>query len=220
MRAGPLILLLLFSALALAQAGTSTLRTGDLARSLSAAEIANIQEVVGSKPWLIDGRHQSDSRSQTITAYFAPTTETPTFRRGGYMTFSREMNPVPGPWKGVGSARPYVQVGVPGRPLEEIRNDQDLNRPFTVTGSFEIDQLVELLAFIRSNPAVIPDQLAQNRGWTGSVGTYPITSLEFRRDGSVIAGWFFEDNYGQTAILEKRDKTWVVTSLRRFRRFV
>ena len=149
--------------------------------------------------------------SQTITAYFVPTTATLMLRRGGYLTFSREMSPVAGPWQGVGSARPYVQVAVPGRPFEEILDDDDLNRPFIVIGNIDKEELVEVVTFIRSNPQAQKGELKY-----GNIGTLPITSLERRPDGSVSVRWVFDRNQGQTAILERQGTNWAAVSLSRW----
>jgi hypothetical protein len=205
-------ILLQVMVLTLAQAGASTIRTGDVARSVTAEDIASIETMVGAKPWLVDGSRPlgPPAASQTIRAYFAPTTATSTLRRGAYMTFSRDLNPGPGPWRGMGSAQPYVQVAIPGRPFDQIENDDDLNRPFTVSGSFQNEELVELVSFVRSNPGVVTGGRGQ-----GSVGTRPITTVQRELDGSVSVGWRFDLNQGQTAILEKRGANWVVTSLRR-----
>ena len=141
--------------LALMQTSAPTMRTGDVARSLTAEDIATIEAMAGEKPWLVDGRPSlgPPAKSQTIQVYFTATTVTPGLRRGAYMTFTRELNP-PSPWQGVGSARPYFQVAVPGRAYEQIENDNDLNRPFIVKGNFQNDELVELVTFIRSSPEV------------------------------------------------------------------
>jgi hypothetical protein len=205
-------ILLQLVALALAQASATTARTGDIARSLTAEDIATVERMVGTKPWLVEGRRPagSPSKSQTIQAYFAPTTVTPNLRRGAYLTFTRELNPGPGPWEGVGSARPYFQVAVPGRPYEQIENDNDLNRPFTVKGNFQNDELIELVTFIRSNPEV-----PEGRG-RGKVGTSPISFIERLPDGSARVEWQFEPNQGQRAILEKRGANWALISVNRF----
>ena len=210
-------LLIQLAVLTLAQTGTSTLRTGEIAKSLTAEDIATIGEMVGEKPWLVDGPRPlgPPSTSQTITAFFAPTMATPTLRRGGYMIFSRDLNS--GPWKGNGSAKPYIQVAIPGRPFEEILNDQDLNRPFRVIGAFQNEELVELVTFIRSNPAAPEGQM----GAGVKVGKLPITSIERRPDGSVNVEWRFDPpNQGEAAVIEDRGVGWVLVSLRRFRIFV
>jgi len=108
-------------------------------------------------------------------------------------------------------------VAIPGRPFEEILNDQDLNRPFRVTGAFQNEELVELVTFIRSNPAVPEGQM-----WAGvKVGKLPITSIERRPDGSVNVEWRFDPpNQGEAAVIEDRGVGWVLVSLRRFRIFV
>lgn len=198
--------------LTLAQAGTSTLRTGEIAKSLTAEDIAMIGEMVGERPWLVDGPRPlgPPSTSQTITAFFAPTMVTPTLRRGAFMIFSRDVNS--GPWKGNGSARPYVQVAIPGRPFEEVLNDQDLNRPFRVIGAFPDEEVTELVTFIRSNPVVPAEQAPAGT----KIGTLPITSIERRPDGSVNVSWMFApSNHRQTAVLEKRGVDWVLLSVRR-----
>jgi hypothetical protein len=110
----------------------------------------------------------------------------------------------------VGSARPYFQVAVPGRPYEQIENDNDLNRPFTVKGNFQNDELIELVTFIRSNPEV-----PEGRG-RGKVGTSPISFIERLPDGSARVEWHFEPNQGQRAILEKRGANWALISVNRF----
>jgi hypothetical protein len=102
-----------------AQAGTTLPpRTGYVARSLTDADIAAIEASVGANPWLVDGISFADrmpDQSQTITVYFAPTTATPTLRRGGYLRFSRQLTPNVEPWTGVGSAKPYARVAISGR---------------------------------------------------------------------------------------------------------
>jgi hypothetical protein len=203
--------------LAFAQLAPSTSRTGDLARSLTEEDIATFEQMVGARPWLVDGVFLGpESKSQSITAYFEPTTVTPMVRRGAYLKFTRDLNSSPGPWSGVGSAQPYFQVAVPGRPFQQIENDEDLNRPFTVKGSFQNEELVELVTFLRSNPGVIP-----SRG-QGTVGKLPIASLERLKDGSVRAEWNYDLRLhtGQTAVVEKRGSNWAVVSLSRYQIYV
>jgi hypothetical protein len=182
---------------------------------MTVEEIASIEAMAGEKPWLVDGRQQlgPPGKSETIQVYFPATTVAPNLRRGAYMTFTRNLDPL-GPWQGVGSARPYYQIPIPGRPYEQIVNDNDLNLPFTVKGDFQNEDLVEVVAFIRSNPG-----LPQNSG-PGNVGTSPISFIERQTDGSVRVEWRFEPlrgtGQGQRAILEKRGTSWALISVNRF----
>ena len=195
--------------LTLAQNIASTALTGDVARSLTAEDVAAIEMMVGERPWLIDGwRPLGPATLQTVSAYFSPTMTTSTLRRGAYLRFSRDVSPVPGPWSGMGSALPYVQVAIPGRPFGQIESDADQNLPFTVSGTFQDEELVRLVTYIRSNPSVVPG----GRG-SGNVGTRPISSIRRQSDGTVLVDWRISTNQTLRATLERRGARWVVTQL-------
>jgi hypothetical protein len=146
------------------QAATFTpLRLGDLARALSEQDLANIERALpaGDKPWLLIGdRGQGGSKIQFIEAYMPPETTSPEMRRGRMIRLIRRVSdsPTPESWtinnnfqQGQGMSGTYAQVVVAGRGFEQIQSDQDINRPFFVTGRFDDAELFSLVTFLRPN---------------------------------------------------------------------
>jgi len=135
----------------LAQAAASLpLRMGDFARTLSEKDIADIEAMVpanGGKPWLLEGPVGQIGFS--ITAYLPADSETRELRRGTSITLLKR--PGESSWS---VRRPglYAQVALAGRDFNSITGDDDLNRPFSVSGEFESADLISLVTFIRSKP--------------------------------------------------------------------
>src|SRR5262245_31051250 len=80
------------------QAATMPLRLGDLARSLSAQDIASMESALptGGKPWLIVGDYGQNRLGQAIESYLPPDSANAQLRRGSMI---RLVRPNSGPWK-------------------------------------------------------------------------------------------------------------------------
>jgi len=131
---------------------TVPLRMGDFARSLSEKDIADIDAIAqasGGKPWLLEGPVGQIGFS--IRVYLPPETQTRELRRGPTITLLKR--PGDATWTRSGNQSiTYAQVAQAGRDFNTITGDDDLNRPFAVSGMFDNADLVSLVAFIRSKP--------------------------------------------------------------------
>ena len=170
------------------------LRLGDLARALSAQDIASLELDLpaGGKPWLLVGDFAQARTFQSIEAYMPPDSATPQFRRGTTIRLSRRVtDPAnPGPWSIDNSVqqggiqtqqgfvgRPpnhgsYVQVAIEGRTFEAFVDDQDHNRPFIVEGNLSDAELISIVDYVRPKPPLLstgPIQAVVSTGSNGSV---------------------------------------------------
>jgi hypothetical protein len=99
----------------------------------------------------------------------------------------------------------YVHDGAPG----QLSGDLDPTWPFLVSGDFDDDTLLSLVAFIRTSPplpGVREDEAPRN-----VAGDKPLSSVA-RKDNSVIVSIKIQELQGQTVTLERRDTQWVITS--------
>jgi len=149
------------------------LRIGVVARQLSAQDLVEVERVAttaGGKPWLLVGREPCCPRRatavQAIEAYLPAEKATIEFRRGSIVRVFRQSNQqpwavtVPAPDRG----GLYAQVAAPGRPLDSIIDDRDINQPFVIVGTFQDAELISIVSSIRSG----------NRGLQA---TWPIISV-------------------------------------------
>jgi hypothetical protein len=177
---------LLFIGSMFAQAPSTTLRLGDIARQLSEQDVTDLERTLptGEKPWLLIGE-PGRARDLNVAAFLQPRTTTSELRRGRAIMMRREPNT--STWRAldrmeydeqIGHSDSYAQVVLPDRSLDQMQGDQDLNRPFFVTGEFKDSELISLAKFIRSRP-VKPN----SRGVPISVG--PIVSAVRQQDNSV-----------------------------------
>jgi hypothetical protein len=105
-------------------------------------------------------------------------------RRGSFVFVSRG--------KLVGwQARPtqtYAQVALPGRNFEDVKSADDVNRPFTLRGNFTDDDLINIVAFVRSSfDSTRPLSMIEGAGGYGKVTVRASNSsgrwIELERDG-------------------------------------
>src|SRR5258706_187694 len=91
-------LFLLFASLV--QSPLTPVRTGDVARQLSQADIAVIERTLpaDAKPWLLNGERGQTVRSEYIEAYLSTTATPPALRRGTVITVMRRTGPPVGEW--------------------------------------------------------------------------------------------------------------------------
>ena len=189
-----------FNASPLVQA--APLRIGDGARRLTDGEIADIVQAAGGKPWLLEGPVGQIGGS--IVAYIPPETETEDLRRGTTITMVRREGESRWIASSLRIARPglYAQVKLPGRDFNTITGDDDLNRPFSLSGTFDATELVSLVGFIRTSPSDIQ-------------GGWPIEGI-FRRDnGAVDVRLNHVKSSARMAVrLRQRESAWIIESAR------
>ena len=138
------------------------IRIGDVARHLSDSDVADLDRALpagSKKPWLLVGVPGQYRTIQIIEAYMPPDSASRELRRGSVLRFGRRVvdRAKPEAWALVpgvpqtASSRSYAQVTVAGRNFEQIKGEQDPNRPFLIEGSFDDAELISLIAFIRSS---------------------------------------------------------------------
>lgn len=136
-------------------AATLPLRLGDFARTLSEKDVADIEAIAqssGGKPWLLEGPVGQTGFS--IRVYLPAETQTRELRRGPAITLVKRPGESAWTKRGTAPTEFYAQVALAGRDFNAISGgDDDLNRPFTVSGTFDDADLISLVAFIRSKPA-------------------------------------------------------------------
>jgi hypothetical protein len=146
---------------------TTSIRLGELGRQLSAQDVADLESVIpgGRKPWLLNAeRGQAVLVVQSVQVYLPPDTATATVRRGSMMSLMRRtgeqwtVSPNGGQIGLRGAARQgvapsptgtWVQVAIAGRSFDDIKDDDDRNRPFLVHGRFDDATITSIAAFLR-----------------------------------------------------------------------
>ena len=207
------------------QAGAALPRLGSVGQRLTDAQVAELEQIAataGSKPWLLvgDEAFTPPPTSWFVDIYLAPEVATDQLRRGRIQTAISEGNPSGAdrkPWRLYGSAS-WAQVAVRGRAFEEIAGDQDINRAFRVSGSFADDEIVSLIAFIRTSPksssppsASGPTAIA--RIFTDVEGSWPVGRIRRTSNVTVEVLLLKSQHDGQTVSVSRVDGSWVVTHL-------
>jgi hypothetical protein len=185
------------------------LRLGEIGEQLSSDDIAAIERIsqkIGGKPWLLIGQREQVGQSWNVRVYLPPEKSNNLLRRGPMCTVwtgPADLLPAKRTWafRYKDDASEYAQVAIDGRRFDEIRNYQDTNVPFAVTGEISDDELVRLVKFIRSGaPKPVQSQL-------------PILSISRYPDRSLVI-YLFEDHWhGQVLTLAPKDGGWVVTHI-------
>ena len=166
-------------------------RLGEIASRLSADDLAQLERLAGERPWLLIGHPAQVGNNWSVEVYGRPRTVDRTLRRGTMvwawtvpspvLATARAPEPaVPRQWTtGPADGDSWAQVALPGRALDDLRSEQDVNRPFRVAGVFRDAELVSLVEFIRSGPELPgAERRAVNR-------TLPIDLVARREDGLV-----------------------------------
>ena len=104
------------------------------------AEISKLAAAVGKPVWLLEGSvSRTPPQTWFVNAYLEPDSNAGAVQRGRVLQVqSEDVNAKPVKWRQV-STRPYARVGS--------------ERPFILDGSFSDDELIGLLAYIRTSPA-------------------------------------------------------------------
>lgn len=175
---------------------------------LSERDIAAITLALppGSEPWLLIGSRTLTSEER-IEIYISPDPPAGDVRRGSMILLNR--NPSDSGWTivdataaypfpGIGhrTAPPartaiYAQVAVAGRDPNDVKEEQDDNRPFVVSGPFDDAALNSLAAFVRG------------RG-------QPIVSVVFMPDASARVLLRREAMSFKWLTLQRQGPTWTI----------
>jgi hypothetical protein len=199
---------------------------GDVARDLSADDLTEIRRVLGpegSGVWLLIGPRGQVSSVRGIRAHLTPDSATTRLRRGSVVDILHDtagviarpgvppekLQSVPPAWFAARRAR-YAQVAVEGRRFDELHGDGDVNRPFEIVGSFDDDELIRLVRFIRTSPA--------NMGTGRSAripavrGDWPIVRVK-REDDRILVRLRRDDHAWHEVTVEPDGSTWSVRSI-------
>jgi hypothetical protein len=199
-------------------------RIGSLIQRLSDQEIADVMRIAttnGGTPWLLNATPSQLGIFQSVEAYCIPATTNQELRRGSLVSAWRRQAPEAAAswqpwtlqWRGE-----YAQVSIPGRDFDRVGGEQDVNRPFGVSGKFSDEELVGVVRFIRSKPVFERDgeRTAIESGWAIlSVSRMEPESLRLRRivtptDDCVAVKLRKDDWSGQVIILGKQGAGWII----------
>ena len=200
----------------LTQSPTTPGCIGDVARELSEEDVAAVQRTLpaDAKPWLLNGERGQVPVNEIIEAYLSTTDTTPALRRGTVITVRRRTQPSVGEWN-VSATESYGQVAIPGRSLDDIQGDQDMNRPFRVIGRFSDDELVRLVQFVRSDPPVRGGAHLQPWpiGGNDHIQPWPILFVQRKDDDSVDVTLRGGHLRGQQVMLRQVGQDWTIVSV-------
>lgn len=193
------------------QVGTEPLRIGELAQGLNPQQIESISQVSGSRPWLLIGFRPPEGLP-TVEAYLPPTITTSALRRGTVSEFSQlrtGLQPTP---EESGIRQSYAQVAIDSRDFNVVQNLNDWNRPFQVyvnsvnAGNIEDADLVSLVNFMRSNPAM-PDGKSLRPDWP-IIRIYKNSAVHFE----VFLG--LDHGTNERVTLRRQGGQWQIESFR------
>ena len=103
---------------------------------------------------------------------------------------------------------PYAYV--PDRAPGQLSGDLNPTWPFLISGDFDDETLVVLVAFIRASPRI--PGVREDQGPRNVAGDKPLSSV-VRKGNSVIVNIKIQELQGQTVTLERRDTNWVIRSV-------
>ena len=195
-------------ATAVSQLRARPILIGDVAKQLSERDIAAIALGLpaGSKPWLLIGSRAVTTEEQ-IEAYTSPNAPLNNVRQGSMILLRR--SPPDTVWTLADASTAYsfpganrttlppsqtasyAQVAVTGRDFDDVTGEQDDNRPFVVSGSFDNTVLSSLATFVRG---------------TGQ----PIVLVAFMPDDSVRVLLRRQAMSYNWLTLRRQEQTWIV----------
>ena len=188
-----------------------TIGEPDVVARLNDTDIAVIKERAReSCPtlWLVQAFRSQLADSQYVEAYCAaaPSLHCDVYlRRGSYVSVT--IRPA-SPWAVSGTGQ-YAQVTDTATP-DRVPGVRDIRRPFRVSGSFTDDELVSLVAYIRSSPQ--GPQLIGRRDERVE-GGWPLSGVWKRDNGTVDVALDRGDMASQTVKLQRVNQRWVIVSI-------
>ena len=201
---------------------TGTIVFGRQAGWLRPADVDAIGRAVasdGGPPWLVTDvrRSPADRNGEfqwSALAYVAPTSATAELRRGALVrvraALTKEELADASTWKADRSTvLQWAQVALPGRPFNDVKNEQDENLPLTISGDITDADLLSAVRFLRSGPAItVPPGLNLGqvpgpvRGIRGPAIRHPLLP-----GVRVVIGRSPGCSYD--IVLERRGETWI-----------
>lgn len=173
----------------------------------------------GGAPWLITEVRRSPPRRTgefqwSAMAYLAPTIATSEFRRGRLVHVSTgltaEQLADPSTWTAdPTTVREWAQVAIPDRAFEDVKNEQDENLPLWISGDLTDADLVSIVVFLRSRPAITVRpglNLGQVPGPVRGIRA-PAIRHPFLPAARVSLG--LTGGCGYEVVLERRDSDWI-----------
>jgi len=188
----------------------------DVARQLTADDLGQIEALSKGlgrgQPWLLRGSAIGMRRRWQVRAYLPPISNGNGVRRGETIGMQVDLPEDLRQRKAWGYAvsssyySAFAQIALPGRSLDDVRDDRDLTLPFLVSDEFSDDELRSIVGFIRAEAAkwterdlpieIISRSSIRPRGFpivhvvllNESVGHH----LELSRDGD---GWSLVEHY-------------------------
>ena len=187
-------------------------RFGALGETLTAAEIAEVEDIASTargRPWLVLGHRSTMSGIASIDVYLQPDVQNTQVRRGRLLRLIADDPPaVPqrSAWR-VEKTMPFAYIGSPGRPPFTITAEQDVDWPFTIEGDIDDPTMVSLVAFIRSSPP-LPD-VPEGR-FPRQVAAAPIAVIA-RRANTIIVALRTSAYTGQRVTVVRENGEWRIT---------
>jgi len=146
-----------------------------------------------------------------VDAFLPPTASTARFRRGIAQRFECRPSARDGDcsdWQATGDAKTYIQVADQAKfgvsPI--VRSPTE--RPIVVEVNFSDNDLISLVAFIRSKPPLPPLPPGKGRFPDGVSGRYPVASIWRDEHGAVLVGLTDDGGIGETATVTRTAKGW------------
>lgn len=200
----PAFALIVVSVLAVgAQQLDAPRRLGDVAVRLSEDDVSQLERLAGETSWLLLGHRAQFSNDWSVEVYARPSTAGGLLRRG-VMVWAWTEPPAPRQWQTTDAMRmSWAQVKLPGRAFDDIRDEQDVNRPFRLVGAFEDAELVRLVEFLRSGP-----DIAGAAGTDIVARTSPIAHVERKPDGLVEVQLLLDEWEQQVVTLRPAGDSW------------
>ena len=193
---------------------------GDPGPELSVPEVEDISRLAGAEggePWLFIGVGGQLRRHQIVRVFCLPTKSSKTVRKGALVHIHRnrmERGGVWLPWR-LGSRETYAQVKIQEREFDDVKDNRDFNRPFSVVGDFSDKELEQIVKFTRSSPTwTVPIiQPGQERVSVQVKGTLPIWWIHRKKDDTVEVNLIDGPSRGQTVRLRMEEGKWIITSI-------
>lgn len=188
-------------------------------RPIDAAAIARAVAPYGAAPWLVTEVRRSPPQRTgefewSALAHVAPTIATSEYRRGPLVRvstgLSAEQFADPSTWRAdPATVRAWAQVAIPDRAFEDVKNEYDDNLPLWIYGDITDADLVSIVRFLRSHPAItvrpglnlgaVPGPV---RGIRAPAIRHPFLPAA-RVSLGLVGGCSYE------VVLERRDSKWI-----------
>ena len=197
-------------------AGTVVPRFGSLAPSLTEDDLQQIRKLatrMGGELWVLFGDTGFLADRWTVAAYLRPGIVTGAVRTGQMVWVTVDVGPdgtAKRVWR-IDSVAMTAQVPLAGRAPDTITSEADVNRPFRVVGEWTSDDLVSLVAFVRSSPP----SSNPARGLAQVKGALPIVAIWRQPDGGarVMMLFNFKGREFHDVRVTRSGATWTVASV-------